>query len=116
MGADLVKVSKKKDRTVVSVRGTMTVSQAVELQEGLLQAFQEGKGVEIQLSEVTEVDITGLQLMCSSHRTSLLKQVPLTITGGDARIFFAVAEQAGMLRHTGCSQDLTGTCVWRKEL
>lgn len=116
MGAPFLKIGKKKDRTTVAVKGAMTIAQAVELREGLLQAFAEGKSVEILLTDVTEVDITGLQLMCSSHRTSLEKQLKLTITGGDADVFYKVAEQAGMLRHTGCSQDVTGTCLWKQEL
>lgn len=115
MDTPSVKITKKKDRTLVAINGAMTIGQAAELRDGLLQAFGMGKRVELSLEGVTEVDITGLQLLCSSHRTSTAKELEFCVTGADGERFSSVALLAGMQRHTGCAQDSAGTCVWKKE-
>jgi len=114
MDTPSVKISRKKDRTVVAVNGPMTIGQAGELRAGLLKAFDLGKLVELSLTGVTEVDITGLQLICSSHKTSLLKDVALSITG-DGENLSSVARVAGMVRHAGCAHHTDGICFWMKE-
>ena len=116
MDAPVVKITKKKDRTLVAVNGAMTIGQASELRSGLLQAFELGKNVELSLAGVTEVDITGLQLICSSHRTSLQKNLVLSVSGSETEPIASVSELAGMLRHIGCAQDVNGTCPWKKEI
>ena len=116
MDTPSIKITRRKDRTLVAVNGPMTIGQAGELRAGLLKAFDLGKRVELSLTGVTEVDITGLQLLCSSHRTSLAKELDLSVTGADGERFSSVALLAGMLRHAGCAQDSAGTCVWTKEL
>lgn len=109
-----VKISKKKDRTRVVVSGSMTIAQAAQLRDGLLQAFDFGKKVELSLAGVTELDLTALQILCSSHRTSYRKGVELTVVGADLEPVLSVAGLAGMLRHTGCVQDVNCSCIWKR--
>lgn len=112
MGTQAVKITKRKDRTLVAVTGPMTVAQASEIKEALLRAFEPGRPVELSLEQVTEIDVTGLQLICSTHRTAMRDEVALAVTGCDREEISSTAQVAGMLRHTGCSQDVSGTCVW----
>ncbi len=115
MGTQLLKITKKKDVTQVAINGAMTICQAAELKAGLLKAFETGKPVEIQVAGVTEVDVTGLQLICSAHRSSLERGCTLKVSGTDSEGFARVAQQAGMLRHAGCSHDVTNSCIWKTE-
>ncbi|MBJ6799882.1 STAS domain-containing protein [Geomonas propionica] len=114
MEAAQVKISKKKDRTLVSFTGEMTIGNVGELRKRLLQAFAGGKPVELSLAGLTEVDVTGLQLLCSCHRTSVQQGIPCTVTGG-SEVLAAIAEEAGMPRHKGCAVDVDGSCIWRIE-
>ncbi|ACH39944.1 STAS domain protein [Citrifermentans bemidjiense Bem] len=115
MATQLLKITKKKDVTLVAINGAMTIGQASELKAGLLKAFETGKPVEIQLAGVTEVDVTGLQLICSAHRSSVERGCALTVSGAEAEDLSRVARQAGMLRHVGCTHDVTNTCVWKTD-
>uniref|UniRef100_C6E3S6 Anti-sigma-factor antagonist n=1 Tax=Geobacter sp. (strain M21) TaxID=443144 RepID=C6E3S6_GEOSM len=115
MGTQLLKITKKKQLTQVAINGAMTIGQASELKAGLLKAFETGKPVEIQLAGVTEVDVTGLQLICSAHRSSLQRGCALQVSGTDSEGLSHAARMAGMLRHAGCAQDVTNTCVWKTE-
>lgn len=115
MGTQLLKITKKKNVTQVAINGAMTIGQASELKAGLLKAFETGKPVEMQLTGVTEVDVTGLQLICSAHRSSLERGCDFKVSGTDAEGLSHVARMAGMLRHAGCARDVNHTCVWKTE-
>ncbi|WP_224960894.1 STAS domain-containing protein [Geomonas subterranea] len=107
-----VKISKKKDRTLVTFSGEMTVVNAGEFRKRLLEAFATGKPVEVSLAGLTAIDVTGLQLLCSCHRTSVARAIPCTVTGRNEALA-ATAEVAGLPRLKGCVQDVGGTCIWR---
>ncbi|MBU5612962.1 STAS domain-containing protein [Geomonas azotofigens] len=106
-----VKVSKRKDRTLVTFSGEMTIANVGELRERLLQAFAAGKPVELSVAGLTDIDVTGLQLLCSCHRTSVARGLPCTVTGRNEALA-ATAAVAGMPRLKGCVMDVDRTCVW----
>ena len=114
MGEPAVVIAEE-EATEVAISGAMTIDRIGELRGLLLEAFSLGKRVHISLAGVTEVDITGLQLLCSAHRTSLAKGVEFSVSGGEGKILSLMAKQAGMLRHVGCPEDICGTCVWKDE-
>lgn len=114
MGAQAVKITRNKGMTKAAVTGAMTIERVAELRQGLLKAFEPGKPVVVSVTGVTEVDLTGLQLLCSAHRTSSARGVGFELEGFEAGPVAAVAKLAGMLRHTGCAQDACGTCIWKK--
>jgi len=101
--------------TVVAIEGAMSIEHAGEIRDGLLQAFGAGKRVELSLAEVTEVDLSGLQLLCSAHRTSLARHLGFRVTGEENGRFAAMARAAGLPRHVGCPGDQFGTCVWKRK-
>ncbi|MBU5638715.1 STAS domain-containing protein [Geomonas sp. Red69] len=112
MEAAQVKIFKKKERTLVTFSGEMTIANVGELRERLLQAFAAGKTVELSLVGLTAIDVTGLQLLCSCHRTSVAQGIPYLLTGRNEALA-AIAEVAGLPRLKGCVQDVDGTCIWR---
>jgi anti-anti-sigma factor len=114
MGAPAVKIVKRKSVTVVSLSGAMTIENIGELKSWLLKAFSFGKDVQLSLKGVTEVDLTGLQLLCSAHRTSIARELHFSVTGAAGEVVSSVADLTGMMRHAGCASDSNGTCVWKK--
>jgi ABC-type transporter Mla MlaB component len=56
------------DRVEVRVDGPLTIMQAQDLHAGLVQAIAGPDRVEVDLSQVTEVDCAGLQLLLSLKR------------------------------------------------
>lgn len=114
MGAQLVKITRKKDRTLVSVHGAMTVANAAELKERFLEAFAPGRDVELSLGGVTEIDATGLQLLCSCHRTSVERGMGFKMKQ-ESESLVEVARTAGMYRLKGCVVDEAGTCIWLEQ-
>lgn len=97
---------------VVSVNGPLTVQNMGALKDTLLQALDGAEQLCLDLAGVTEVDLAGLQILCSAHRSSLQLGKHLCITTGDSDIINMSSMEAGFQRHVGCAQDKGESCFW----
>lgn len=97
---------------IVVVNGEMTIQNAGEIRNVLLEAFSQGEGVCLEMGKVTEVDLAGLQLLCAAHRTSMADKKHFSVSGIDNDAIRPVIRDAGFSRHTGCAEDIDKTCVW----
>jgi anti-anti-sigma factor len=55
---------------VVRLRGVIDIGLASELKETLIQALDSGRELRIDLGEVTEVDVTALQLLWAADQAA----------------------------------------------
>ena len=97
---------------IVVVIGEMTIQNAGEIRNALLEAFSEGEGVRLEMGKVAEIDLAGLQLLCAAHKTSMADNKHFSINGIDNEAIKSVIRDAGFPRYTGCVQDINKTCVW----
>jgi len=96
----------------LNITGSITLCSAGELLQQLAGAFERTDDVVIDLSGVTEIDIAGLQLFCSCHRSSLFSNKGFRIIGQDQPAIWETAASAGYLRKSGCAIDTKHTCIW----
>ena len=99
----------------LKITGPTNVSNVGELLEQLLAAFEHSDSVTVDLSDVTEIDAAGLQLLCSSHRSSIFANKKLRISGQEQPAIRKAAELIGCLRKSGCALDTKHTCIWAGE-
>ena len=115
MAEFMVKVSKKagkgKDREV-QISGEMTVINACQARDALVDVFSAEERIRIDVHDITAIDLTGLQLLCAAHRAALAGSKTLVVTGGSNEQFVTAARAAGLLRHVGCKRDEKKTCIW----
>ena len=116
MAESAVTTIKNQAATEVAVSGAMTIDMILELKDRLHEAFHLGKKVRLSLAGVTELDLTGLQLICSAHRTAIAKELELSVEGGDGEAVASVARLSGMPRHMGCARDVGDSCVWKRRV
>ena len=110
-----VKQSKKSGESnsrVLTVAGAMTIPYASDLKKALLKASKGCEHLYLDLQKVDEVDLTGLQLLCSTHRTSILQSMQLTVIGEFPDSISIAANNAGFVRHVGCEIDVSKSCLW----
>ncbi len=65
----------------------------------------------VNMSAVREIDLTGLQLLCSAHHSATKAGRKMRL----AHISNATVdsmESLGFIRHVGCMDDKTGSCLW----
>ncbi len=84
-----------------------TVWQAPEIRTVLLERLAAQGPLELDLGEVSEVDLTGVQLLCSAHRTASARGKEFRVTRW-SEAFERVIETAGFRRPQGCVEG----CLW----
>lgn len=102
-----------RDRAVVAVGGRLTASQAGRLRAALLEAFDGSLQVEVALQDVTEADLSFLQLLCAAQRTAAARAVGFTLSGLEGaepvrRLIAAAGAKSGIGCPEGCVWSVTG--------
>ena len=99
-------------KQILKVSGGLTISDAGGLRQALLAALEAGSELQVDLTEMTGIDLTGLQLLCAAHQSALLGGKWFYITDGGNMTFREMATGAGFRRHTGCARDTSYSCIW----
>ena len=73
----------EKNKARLRLEGVLTVYEVAELRETLITALEEKDGIVLDLSNVTDIDTTGIQLLCSAYRTAKDAKKGFTIIGAN---------------------------------
>ncbi len=98
---------------IVAIAGAVTVQRAAELRTVLADALARADRLAIDLSGVTEVDLCGLQLLCSARRTAARSGKRFAIAGATPDAVRQAAEAAGACIRSGCGAADPATCPWK---
>lgn len=108
------KIENSGDVGVVTMNGEVLINNATELKELLMKALDCVDHVNINIEELTELDLSGLQLLCSAYRSSLKLNKNLTLNSKSSAVFKKIIEDAGYICHTESDSDYYKTCLWLK--
>ncbi|QXE91518.1 STAS domain-containing protein [Geomonas subterranea] len=97
---------------ILKVSGGVGICEAGEFREALLLALEAAPEVRVDVTGLTGIDLTGLQLLCSAHQSAVRRGKNLHIFDGGNATFRDTATGAGFQRHTGCPQDRACSCIW----
>ncbi|MBT0662676.1 STAS domain-containing protein [Geobacter pelophilus] len=100
------------DDLVVHLSGSMTIHYAVEIKDALLTAFNDSSKLTCNLTQVSDIDLAGLQLLCATHKSSCASGRKFEVVGLERDDFVKVVECAGFSRHIGCMQNEANRCIW----
>jgi ABC-type transporter Mla MlaB component len=96
----------------LKLSGSVTIGQAALFREALLDALGAAGELEVDLCGVTEIDLTGLQLLCAAHQSAQAAGKNFSVNDGGNRAYLDTVANAGFQRHVGCARDNSGTCIW----
>lgn len=97
---------------MVLLDGELTIDHASELKMLLIRALESADRIYIHLKDVTAVDLSCIQLLCSVHRTAVRAKKHITLDRGNCEIFEQTLKDAGFCRSRDCQKDPYGTCFW----
>ena len=100
------------DTHVLTLNGELTIEHAGELKKVMIDAIENFDRLTVAIGDLTEVDLTCLQLLCSAHRTALKSNKQLTLSSRDSDIFQRLVRDSGYARHDGCFPDPSQQCLW----
>lgn len=102
----------RKERLRLCLEGEVTVSNAAAFRERFLEALKQSDQVELDLDEVRAVDLAGLQLICSAHRTAVAQGKTLTLKDGQVPALQQARAMAGFVLNRSCRFNASAECFF----
>jgi anti-anti-sigma factor len=95
----------------LAVTGAVTVAQVDELKLLLIEAIAQAPLILVDLGQVEEIDVAGLQLFCAAHRLAANGGKTFKVTTVGACVLQLV-RSAGFVHATICDRQRGEPCLW----
>lgn len=97
---------------VITLDGDLTLSHAEELKGTFIKALADADDISIVFSNVQDVDLSCLQLLCSLHRSAVRLKKSVVFSGSKPPAVRIASEAAGFAHLKGCKLDREDRCLW----
>ena len=104
------KSSSDKSITVI-LTGDLNVSHAAELRSRLEESLQTSDAICITLRDISNIDFSCLQLLCSAHRTAVAAGKTLILGSPLPPEIRQIIRQSGFFHQKGCSFSPNTNCL-----
>lgn len=108
-----IQVMETGEGRVLRVEGPLTLSTAGRLRDALLEAWQAGKKTIFDAAGITDIDLAGLQLLCSAHRTYQRTGTGFELAAVSPQVV-ETARAAGFDNRTSACASRDGNCIWKR--
>lgn len=98
--------------SVLVLKGALTIEYASDLCLALLEAVEGATAVSLDCEEVSAVDLSSVQLMCSLHRLATDMGKTVSFVGTIPETLRTVVTRAGFERQTVCDEKYGDGCFW----
>lgn len=96
----------------IALNGRLCIDTTPELLELLRTTLPTAQKVRLDVSNLAEIDLTGMQLICSACRTALVDKHSFNFSGSLAPCIQEAISTVGLQRHTVCKHDANLPCIW----
>ncbi len=105
------KVGKSKS---IKLTGNLTIDHAVEVASILADSLNRCDHLHLFFEDVTAVDISFLQLLCSAHRTAVKSNKTLALASQRPEPLKQAMMAAGFICEEGCIFSRQQSCIWKE--
>ncbi len=96
----------------ITLSGRLAIDTAPELLALLQEQLPSAHQVRMNVSALSEVDLAGMQLICSACRTALAGSQSFNFKGELAPCVQEAIATIGLQRHTTCKHNTGNPCIW----
>lgn len=98
----------------LSLRGTATIDCCNELKAALLDALESSRELIVEVGELDEIDLSGLQLLCAAHKSAMQRDKLLSLRGERSPSFESRIEEGGFhcTLPSTCLKSRGESCLW----
>jgi len=107
------RVERSGEAHIVYVEGEIRLPGAGDLQRVLATTLKVGRRVVLDLAGATVIDLAGLQLLCSAHRTSRAGPSPFELRAAPERLRNTARAAGFDARTLVCPYRRDGACLWK---
>ncbi|HEX9019779.1 MAG TPA: STAS domain-containing protein [Nitrospirota bacterium] len=104
-------VRQTEGKGIITLSGDLTLQHAEEMKKVFIKSLLDADEISIAFQDVSEVDLSCLQVFYSAHRSAIRLKKRVKFAGAPPRIIKDAAKTAGYIRHKGCTDSETD-CLW----
>lgn len=107
-----VEVTQSAEADVLKLAGNWNIERALEFKQTLMERLNSGDHITLDLEELTEMDLSCLQLLCAAHRACLKLGKQMDLHEKKSEALERVVRSAGFARTMGCHKNPNKNCLW----
>ncbi len=98
---------------IIITSGTrLTIENASEFSRLASEALEASNNVAIEFEPTVEIDITGVQILCSACKSAASNGKTFSFQGPQPQALADIIAKSGAERHTVCKHNNDSTCIW----
>lgn len=97
---------------IVTSGDRLTIETAAEFSSIIREALEASKSVSIEFEPTVEIDITGMQILCSACKSAALSGKSFSYHGPQPRALTDIITSSGAERYAVCKHNNNSTCIW----
>lgn len=97
---------------VVTSGDRLTIESAAEFSRVINEALMASKNVTLEFESALEIDITGLQVLCSSCKSAANSGKVFASRGQQPQTLIDLIAASGSERHSVCKYNNNSNCIW----
>jgi len=95
------------------VDGELSLASAGRMKSALLQLAASGGPAVINLAGITRIDLPGLQLLCSAHRTFCARNANFELSESSEEVRRTASDAGYLMRSSVCPYRRGDNCLWK---
>src|SRR5579884_3023804 len=103
----------EQEARVLYASGELSITTAEQLRAALLENLQADTVTILNLAAIQRIDLPGLQLLCSAHRTSLQRGLLLEVRAISENVLIAARSAGYQASQSVCPFRRGENCLWR---
>ncbi|MHB8120846.1 MAG: STAS domain-containing protein [Desulfuromonadaceae bacterium] len=97
---------------IVTSGARLTIENAAEFSRILREALEASGNVAIEFEPAVEIDITGVQVICSACKSAAESGKTFSYQGARPQAMADIITSSGAERNSVCKHNNNSTCIW----
>jgi anti-anti-sigma regulatory factor len=97
---------------IITTGDRLTIENAADFSRIVREAFEASKSVSLEFDPSVEIDITGVQILCSACKSAALGGASFSFKGAYPQALADIIANSGAERHAVCKHNNDSTCIW----
>ncbi len=108
----LASTCRENGEIVISSGNRLTIENVGEFARLVREGLEASQQVSVEFEPEIDIDITGIQVLCSACKTAAASGKTFSCSGPRSRALAEVIRACGAERHAVCTQNNNSTCRW----
>jgi anti-anti-sigma regulatory factor len=97
---------------IITSGDRLTIETGAAFSSIIREALETSAIVEIEFEPTVEIDITGMQILCSACKSAAQSGKTFSFHGPQPQALADIISSSGAERHAACKYNNKSTCIW----